>query len=139
MTKPTTASRTTVRFLSGEYLAEMESLSSANQPPIPHVNVRVQFHATDTPEGTVDYHLVIEKGIIVGAGRGRIAGADLAITAAYRDLVDFQAGELHAATAFVSGQFAVTGDKAKLLELMIVFQSGHYHRFGADLWARTTW
>lgn len=130
---------TTVRFLSDDYLAEMESLASANQSPVPHVNVRVQFHATDTPEGTVDYHLLVEKGIIVKAGRGRIKDDDLAITANYRDLVAFQAGELHAATAFVSGQFAVAGDKAKLLELMIVLQSGHYHQFVADLWGRTTW
>jgi putative sterol carrier protein len=134
-----TTAQTQVRFLSEEYLAEMESLASANQQTIPHVNVRVQFHATDTPESTVDYHLVIEKGIIVKACRGRIDDSDLAITATYRDLVDFQSGDLHAATAFVTGQFAVTGDKAKLLELMIVLQSGAYHLFVADLWARTTW
>lgn len=130
---------TSIRFLSEDYLAAMEHLSSANQPPIPHVNVRVQFHVTGTPEGVVDYHLLIEKGIIVRAGRGRIDDSDIAITTTYRDLADFQAGELHAATAFVSGQFAVTGDKAKLLDLMIVFQSGHYHQFVADLWGRTTW
>ena len=130
---------TTVRFLSGDYLAEMENLSAANQPPIPHVNVRVQFHVTDTPEGGVDYHLLVEKGIIVRAGRGRIDDGDLDITTSYRDLVDFQGGDLHAATAFVTGQFAVTGDRAKLLDLMIVFGSGHYHEFVADLWSRTTW
>jgi hypothetical protein len=128
-----------VRFLSEEYLAELESLASANQPPIPHVNVRLQFHATDTPEGTVDYYLLIERGVIVRAGRGRIENSDLRISATYRDLVGFQSGELHAATAFVTGQFAVTGDKAKLLELMVVLQSGYYHQFIADLWARTTW
>jgi alkyl sulfatase BDS1-like metallo-beta-lactamase superfamily hydrolase len=131
--------QTTVRFLSEDYLAEMENLSAANQPPIPHVNVVVQFHVTDTPEGDVDYYLRVEKGIIVEAGRGRSQDSDLAITTTYRDLVDFQAGELHAATAFVSGQFAVTGDRAKLLDLMIVFGSGHYHEFVADLWSRTTW
>lgn len=131
--------QTTIRFLSADYLAAMESLSSANQPPIPHVNVRVQFRVTDTPEGPVDYYLLVEKGIIVKAGRGLIQDRDLAITTSYRDLVDFQAGELHAATAFVSGQFAVTGDKAKLLDLMIVFGSGHYHEFVADLWSKTTW
>lgn len=129
----------TIGFLSPAYLAEMETLSSANQPPIPHVHVAVQFHVTDTPEGEVDYRLRVERGIIVEAGRGRIPDADLAITTTYRDLVDFHAGELHAATAFVGGQFAVTGDKAKLLDLMIVFGSGHYHEFVADLWSRTTW
>jgi putative sterol carrier protein len=131
--------QTAVRFLSEDYLTEMENLSSANQPPIPHVNVRVQFQVTDTPEGQVEYYLRVEKGIIVKAGRGRLADSDLVITTTYRDLVDFQAGELHAATAFVSGQFAVTGDKAKLLDLMIVFGSGHYHEFVADLWSKTTW
>jgi hypothetical protein len=129
----------TVGFLSDEYLTELESLASANQPAIPHVNVRLQFRATNTPEGTVDYYFLIEKGVIVKAGRGRIGSSDLEITATYRDLVDFQSGELHAATAFVTGQFAVTGDMAKLLEFMIVLQSGHYHQFIADLWAKTTW
>jgi hypothetical protein len=128
-----------VGFLSDEYLAELESLASADQHAIPHVNVRLPFRATDTPEGTVEYYFVIEKGIIVKAGRGRVRNGDLEIRANYRDLVDFQSGELHAATAFVTGQFVVTGDKAKLLELMIVLQSGHYHEFIADLWARTTW
>jgi hypothetical protein len=128
-----------VGFLSEEYLAELGSLASANQPPIPQVNVRLQFRATDTPEGTVDYYFLIEKGVIVKAGRGRLENSDLEITATYRDLVDFQSGDLHAATAFVTGQFAVSGDKAKLLELMIVLQSGHYHEFTADLWAKTTW
>ncbi|SNQ48492.1 Alkyl sulfatase C-terminal [Frankia canadensis] len=128
-----------LRFLSGEYLAALESLASASQPNMPAVNVRLQFHATDTPEGRVDYYLLIEKGVIVRAGRGELDRADLAITATYRDLVDFQTGELHAATAFVTGQFAVAGDKAKLLELMLVLQSGSYHRFTADLSARTIW
>jgi hypothetical protein len=131
--------QTSVRFLSEEYLAELESLAAASQPPIPHVNVRLQFHATETPEGTVDYYFRIEKGVIVKAGRGRIDDRDLEITATYRDLVDFQSGELHAASAFVTGQFAVTGDKAKLLELMVVLQSGYYHLFVADLWDKTTW
>ncbi|OAA28771.1 Alkyl sulfatase C-terminal [Frankia sp. EI5c] len=129
----------TVRFLSDGYLTELESLAGSSQPAIPHVNVRLQFRATGTPEGDVDYHLLIEKGVITGAGRGLLADSDLTITATYRDLVDFQSGDLHAATAFVTGQFAVTGDRAKLLELILVLQSGHYHQFTADLWARTTW
>lgn len=130
---------TKVRFLSEQYMAELESLASANQQPIQHVNVRLQFRATGTPEGTVEYYFLIEKGVIVKAGHGRLGNSDLEITATYRDLVDFQSGELHAATAFVTGQFAVTGDKAKLLELMVVLQSGHYHEFVADLWDKTTW
>jgi hypothetical protein len=128
-----------VPFLSGAYLAELERVVPVSQPPIPQVNVRLQFHATGTPEGAVDYFLLIEQGIIVEAGRGLLEDSDLAITAGYRDLVDFQAGELHAATAFVTGQFAVTGDKAKLLDLMVVLQTGRYHLFTAELWSRTTW
>jgi putative sterol carrier protein len=129
---------TAVRFLSEEYLAQLEKLEPGDQQPVPHVNVRVQFHATGTPEGAVDYHVVIEEGVMAGAGRGGLADSDLAITATYPDLADFQAGDLHAATAFVTGRFAVTGDKAKLLELMLVLQTGRYHQFTADLWSRTT-
>jgi putative sterol carrier protein len=126
-----------VRFLSEEYLEELQGLGLGNQPAIPHVNVRLQCEATDTPDGEVDFYLVIENGLVVKAGGGRIENSDLAIKATYRSLADFQAGELHAATAFVTGQFAVTGDKAKLLELMVVIQAGYYHQFTEELWART--
>lgn len=128
-----------VRFLSDDYLAQMATLSTEDPHPIPGVDVVVEFHATDTPEGTVDFHLRVEDALVVGAGHGPAGDPDLEITATYADLVAFQAGELHAATAFVTGQFAVTGDKAKLLDLMIVLQSGTYHRFVATLWERTTW
>jgi hypothetical protein len=128
-----------VRFLSEDYLTELEKLGPPDQPPIPHVNVRLQFHATGTPDGDVDHFVLIEKGVCVRAGRGLLEDSDLTIRAPYRTLADFHSGELHAATAFVTGQFAVTGDKAKLLELMLVLQTGHYHQFTADLWDRTTW
>lgn len=130
---------TAVKFLSGEYLDELGDLVPPDLPEVPHVNVRLQFHATGTPEGEVDYHLVAERGVVVRAGRGLLADSDLAIRANYRDLLAFESGELHAATAFVTGQFEVTGDRAKVLDLMVVLQSGNYQRFIADLWARTTW
>lgn len=130
---------TAVKFLSDEYLDELGDLVAPDLPEVPHVNVRLQFHATGTPEGEVDYHLVAERGVVVRAGRGLLADSDLAIRASYRDLLAFESGELHAATAFVTGQFAVTGDRAKVLDLMVVLQSGNYQRFIADLWARTTW
>jgi hypothetical protein len=130
---------TTVKFLSDEYLDELGDLVPPDLPEVPHVDVRLQFHATGTPEGEVDYHLVAERGVVVRAGRGLLADSELAIRASYRDLLAFESGELHAATAFVTGQFAVTGDRAKVLDLMVVLQSGNYQRFIADLWARTTW
>jgi hypothetical protein len=130
---------TAVKFLSGEYLDELGDLVPPDLPEVPHVNVRLQFYATGTPEGEVDYHLVAERGVVVRAGRGLLADSDLAIRANYRDLLAFESGELHAATAFVTGQFEVTGDRAKVLDLMVVLQSGNYQRFIADLWARTTW
>jgi hypothetical protein len=130
---------TTVRFLSDAYLSELEKLSQGDRPAIPHVNVRLQFHVTDTPDGPVNYYMVIERGLFTAVGRGRVENSDLEITTTYRNLADFQNGELHAATAFVTGQFAVTGDKAKLLELMVVIQAGYYHQFTADLSSRTTW
>jgi Alkyl sulfatase C-terminal len=129
--------QTAVKFLSDEYLAELAALATANQPTIPHANIRLQFHATETPAGSVDYYFLIEKGVIVEARRGRLEISDLTIRATYRDLIDFQSGELHAATAFVTGQFAVTGDKAKLLELIPVLQTGPFHQLNADLWAKT--
>jgi putative sterol carrier protein len=129
---------TAVRFLSEEYLTELEKLRPEHQQVFPGVSVRVQFHATGTPDGAVDYYVLIEDGVVIRACRGRLEDSDLAITANYRDLADFHAGDLHAATAFVTGQFAVAGDKAKLLDIMVVLQTGRYHQFTGDLWSRTT-
>jgi SCP-2 sterol transfer family len=135
----------TVPYLSPEFLAELER-RAVEGPVIPQVNIRLQFHVVDTPEtagapasdaGEFDYYFRVERGVITQARRGRIEEPDLVITATYADLVDFQAGELHAATAFMTGQFRVAGDKAKLLELMLILQSGSYHRISADLWERT--
>lgn len=133
-----TAPGTIVRFLSEDYLAGLEQLTPADQVVIGHVNLLLQFHVTDAPEGAADYYTLIEKGVFVKARRGRLADADLEIGVASRPLASFQAGELHAATALVTGQFAVTGDKAKLLELMLAIQAGNYHTFIAELWDRTT-
>lgn len=130
---------TSMRFLSDEYLDELANPNTSEQPEIPHVNVRVQFRATSTPDGEVDYYLVVDRGAIVEAGRGVVTDSDLVISASYADLLAFESGDLHAATALVSGQFAVSGNRAKLLDLMVVLQTGNYHRFTADLRARTTW
>jgi alkyl sulfatase BDS1-like metallo-beta-lactamase superfamily hydrolase len=129
----------TVPYLSPEFLAELERLAVAG-PVIPQVNIRLQFRVVDAPEpesGEFDYYFRVERGVITQARRGRIEEPELTITAAYADLVEFQAGDLHAATAFMTGHFRVAGDKAKLLELMLILQSGSYHRISADLWERT--
>lgn len=132
-----TRTETTVGYLSAEFLAELEARAQ-EQPVIPHVNIRLQFHVVEVPGGEpFDYHLRIERGVITRARRGLIEDPELVITSTYADLVGFQAGELHAATAFMTGQFRVTGDKAKLLELMLILQSGSYHRISADLWEHT--
>ncbi|MFC0540698.1 SCP2 sterol-binding domain-containing protein [Kutzneria chonburiensis] len=130
---------TAVEFLSDAYLDELGRPNRSEQAEIPHVHVRVQFHAIGTPNGDVDYHLVVERGAIVEAGRGSLADSDLAVRASYRDLLAFESGELHAATAFVTGRLAVTGNRAKLLDLMVVLQNGNYHRFTADLRERAPW
>ena len=130
---------TAVPYLSAEYLAELTRLTTAD-PALPaRADFRLQFHATDTPEGMIDHYWLVRRGTIVAAARGRTADPDLTITATYADLVAFQTGDLHVATALVTGRFAVTGDKAKLLELMLVLQAGHYARAAAALWARTRW
>lgn len=131
------AGKVAMRFLSPAYLERLAMLAPPEQPAIPHVNLRLQFRATGTPEGTVDHYFVVERGIIARAGCGLLEDGDLTITASYRDLIDFHAGDLHAATAFVTGQFAVTGDRARLLDLMVMLQSGRFHDFVAGLWANT--
>ncbi|GAB3744477.1 hypothetical protein GCM10027598_79130 [Amycolatopsis oliviviridis] len=138
MTAGTNAART-VHYLSDEYLAELSRLTTAAPAPPARADVRLQFHATDTPEGEIDHYWVVRRGTLTRAARGRLETPDLTITATYADLVAFQTGELHVATALVTGRFAVEGDKAKLLELMLVLQTGHYARAAAALWERTQW
>ncbi|WP_019548495.1 SCP2 sterol-binding domain-containing protein [Streptomyces sulphureus] len=136
MTDTDTKTEQRQRFLSEEYFAAFRTAVDA-LPENPRANVDVQYTVTGGPEGEVTYCLSIRGGRIERAWLGAAEEPDLRISVDYRDLVELHTGEQHAASAFLKGTMRVDGDKAKLLELMLVLQTAVYQEVMRDLCGRT--
>jgi hypothetical protein len=112
-------------FLTEAYFERFAALATAlpeNEP----VEADVQYLVREAPSGDVAYYLRIRKGRIVEAGLGSLGRPGIGIEVAYRDLVELNTGVQHPAAAFMSGVMRVTGDKALLLDLMLVMQTSAY-------------
>ena len=105
------------QFLSEAYLAEAsETLSNdaAFQSAITNVDLSIQFHVTEGPEGDVGYGLVVANG----AGNlvsGEIDGPEVTVSNDYETSVGISKGEINTQMAFMTGKLKVTGNMAALL------------------------
>lgn len=124
------------RFLTEEYFAAFRAAAQA-LPVIDRAHVDAQYEVTGGPDGDVRYYLRIRRGRIEDARPGTLDAPHLSITVDYRDLVELNTGEQHAAAAFMKGVMRVGGDKAKLLELMLTLQTAVYQQMMSDLCATT--
>jgi hypothetical protein len=114
-------------FLTEAYFERFTALATTlpeNEP----VEADVQYVVRDAPSGDVEYHLRIRGGRIAEAGLGSLDRPGLRIEVAYRDLVELNTGVQHPAAAFMQGVMRVTGDKALLLDLMLVMQTSAYQQ-----------
>jgi len=124
---------TTVKYLSEDFFRELER-RAADQPERPGTDLNVQYVVHDHPEADRwPYYFRIRRGRIVEARVGEVEEPSFTITASYPDSVKLQQGKLHPATGFMTGRLKVTGDRAKLLRLMPVFQSRAYQAVIEDL------
>ena len=105
------------QFLSEAYLAEAsETLSNdaAFQAAITNVDLIIQFHVTDGPDGDIDY------GLVVGGGEGNLVagevdGPEVTVTNDYETSVGISKGDINTQMAFMTGKLKVTGNMAALL------------------------
>ncbi len=105
------------QFLSEAYMAEAsETLSNdtAFQSAITNVDLTIQFHVTDAPEGDIDYGLVIGNGS-ANLVSGEVEGPEVTVTNDYETAVGISKGEINTQMAFMTGKLKVTGNMAALL------------------------
>ena len=110
------------KYLSQEWLDEFVSLA-ADQPARPGATVKIQYKATNGPDGDVDYYWIIDEGKFLDAKLGTVDGADFSMTSAYEDLAKVQRGELDATAAFMQGKMKVSGNMAKMMSLLPITNS----------------
>ncbi|HSF85472.1 MAG TPA: SCP2 sterol-binding domain-containing protein [Acidimicrobiia bacterium] len=105
------------QFLSDAYLAaasETLQEDAAFQSAITNVDLSIQFHVTDAPEGDIDYGLVVGNGSASLVG-GEIDDAEVTVTNDYETAKGISTGELNTQMAFMTGKLKVTGNMAALL------------------------
>ena len=110
------------QYLSQEWLDEFVALA-VDQPNRPGATVKIQYKATGSPAGDIDYYWVIDEGKILEAKLGTIDGADFTMTTAFDDAVKVQKGEMDATAAFMQGKMKVAGNMAKMMSLLPITNS----------------
>ncbi len=105
------------KFLSEEYIVAANAALSASdsfQSAITNVNLSMQFHVTDGPEGDIDYSIAIADGSAEIA-LGQLDGAEVTVTNDYETAVGISTGEVNTQMAFMTGKVKVDGNMAALL------------------------
>ena len=105
------------QFLSDEYMAGASDALASHagfSNAISDVELSVQFVVTDSPDGDVDYSLVIRDGE-ASLSRGPQDDADVTVTNSYETAAGISKGELNTQMAFITGKLKVAGNMAALM------------------------
>ena len=113
------------KYLSQEWFDEGVALA-ADQPERPGASTRMQYVVTGGPDGDVKYYWVLENGKLIESKLGEIPDAEITMTLTYDDSVKIQQGELDANAAFMQGRLKVSGNMAKVMQLMPLTNSPEY-------------
>lgn len=125
------------KFLSQDYLDEYLRRSQ-EQPPRPGTSVRVQYRATGSPDGDIDYYWIVEDGHIVEAKLGELADADFTLAMAYDDAAAIERRELDPNTAFMGGKMQVTGNMGKLISMLPLTNADEWKQLQEEMRSLTT-
>jgi alkyl sulfatase BDS1-like metallo-beta-lactamase superfamily hydrolase len=113
------------KYLTQEWLDETRKLAE-DQPERPGASTRMQYVVTGGPQGDIKYYWVLENGKLIDSQIGELPDAEITMTLSYDDSVKVQKGELDANAAFMQGRMKVTGNMAKLMQLMPLTNSPEY-------------
>jgi alkyl sulfatase BDS1-like metallo-beta-lactamase superfamily hydrolase len=113
------------KYLSQEWLDKARVLAQ-DQPERPGASATMQFVVTGGPDGDVKYYWVLHNGVLTESNLGELPDAEVTLTTAYSDSVAIQKGDLDANAAFMQGKTKVTGNMAKLMQLMPLTMSPEY-------------
>ncbi len=105
------------QFLSDEHLAAATDALNSNSDfvsSIANINMGLQFHVTDAPNGDIDYYLSVGDGSAEMVS-GELDAADVSITSTHETAVDLFKGDLNTQMAFMTGKIKVAGNMAVLM------------------------
>jgi len=106
-----------VKFLSDEHFAAATAALNGNGVfvnSIANVDMGIQFHVTEAPEGEVDFYLTVSDGTAAMAS-GELDGADVTITSTNETAIALFSGDLNTQMAFMTGKIKVAGNMAVLM------------------------
>ena len=106
-----------VKFLSDDHLAAATEALNANDDfvnSIANIDMGLQFHVTEAPEGDIDYYLTVGDGAATMA-TGELDSADVSISSSHETALALFTGELNTQMAFMTGKIKVAGNMAVLM------------------------
>ena len=105
------------QFLSDEHLAAATAALNDNADfvsSIANIDMGLQFHVTDAPDGDIDYYLSVGDGSATMIS-GTLDAADVSITSTHETAVELFKGDLNTQMAFMTGKIKVAGNMAVLM------------------------
>jgi putative sterol carrier protein len=112
-----------VKFLSDEWLSEVESRLNANdafQSAAKGQSARLLNEVNGAPGGDVKYGFVLEGGK-VQLVQGDIENAEATLSQNYETAVSMSKQEMTGQQAFMQGKVKITGNLMKMMQLQGVF------------------
>ena len=106
-----------VQFLSDEHLAAATAALNGNDDfvgSIANIEMGLQFHVSEGPDGDIDYYLTVDQGAATMAA-GELDSADVSISSSYETAHALFTGELNTQMAFMTGKIKVAGNMAVLM------------------------
>lgn len=106
-----------VQFLSDDHFAAANAALGANEAfsnSIVNIDMGIQFHVTEAPEGEIDFFLTVGDGTATMAG-GSLDDADVTITTTHETALALFNGDLNTQMAFMTGKIKVAGNLAVLM------------------------
>lgn len=120
------------KYLTQPWLDKTVELSQ-RQPERAGASARMQYVVTGGPGGDIKYSLILQDGRINESQLGELTDSDFTMTLTYTDSVKLQKGELDPGSAFMQGRMKVTGDMAKLMQLLPLTSSPEYKSLQDDI------
>jgi alkyl sulfatase BDS1-like metallo-beta-lactamase superfamily hydrolase len=106
-----------VKFLSDDHFTTATTALNGNDAfvgAIANIDMGMQFHVTDAPEGDIDFFLSVGDGAAEMAS-GVLDDADVTITSTHETALAMFKGDLNTQMAFMTGKIKVAGNMAVLM------------------------
>jgi hypothetical protein len=128
-----------LRYLSAEYLAELEK-RGPRMPAQPGMNVEVQHHVKDGPDGEdIYYYFRFRDGRLVEARLGTLESPMCSLTMSYKNSVKMTTGELKPLAGMMTGRIKPGGDVAKLRAMAPSFQTEEFKAISGEVHEMTVY